>query len=141
MAVNKDDRRDHALDAEWAVLGSLLIDPGIQQPLFAKVRPEHFMNQANRLIFTAARDLYRAGEPVDAVTVRAKVGQEYTDYLRQLRDMTPTSANWREYAALMHSQATTQRIKNLAQYILENAVTLDDCRQPVSYTHLTLPTP
>ena len=26
--------------------------------------------------------------------------------------------------------STTQRIKNLAQYILENAVTLDDCRQP-----------
>lgn len=131
MAVNKDDRRDHALDAEWAVLGSLLIDPGIQQPLFAKVRPEHFMNQANRLIFTAARDLYRAGEPVDAVTVRAKVGQEYTDYLRQLRDMTPTSANWEIYAQIMEEQTAHAKIRDLASKLLEQP-TLDDCRALVA---------
>lgn len=131
MAVNKDDRRDHALDAEWAVLGSLLIDPGIQQPLFAKVRPEHFMNQSNRLIFTAARDLFRAGEPVDAVTVRAKVGQEYTDYLRQLRDMTPTSANWEIYAQIMEEQTAHAKIRELASKLLEQP-TLDDCRALVA---------
>ena len=131
MAVNKDDRRDHTLDAEWAVLGSLLIDPGIQQPLFAKVRPEHFMNQSNRLIFTAARDLFRAGDPVDAVTVRAKVGQEYTNYLRQLIEMTPTSANWEIYAQIMGEQTAHAKIRELASKLLEQP-TLDDCRALVA---------
>lgn len=44
MGVSRDNaaRREHALDAEQAVLGSFLIDTNIQQQLFAQVRPEDF---------------------------------------------------------------------------------------------------
>lgn len=137
MAMSKDTLRDHALDAEWAVLGSLLIDSGIQQPLFAKVRPEDFMSSDNRMIFLAARDLFRAGEPVDAVTVRSKVGQAYTNYLRQLLDMTPTSANWEVYAEIMHQQAAHARLRDLASRLLDQP-TLDDCRALVADMGQTL---
>lgn len=131
MAVNKDSLREHALDAEWAVLGSLLIDPRVQQPLFAKVRPEDFMAPDNRQIFIAARELFRAGEPVDAVTVRAKVGQEYTNYLKQLKDVTPTSANWEVYAEIMREQAAHAKLRDLATRLLEQP-TLGDCRALVA---------
>lgn len=131
MAVSKDHLREHELDAEWAVLGSLLIDPGVQQPLFAKVRAEDFMSQTNRLIFLAARDLFRAGDPVDAVTVRARVGKEYTGYLRQLLETTPTSANWTVYAQIMQEQAAHARLRDLASRLLEQP-TLEDCRSIVA---------
>ena len=131
MAVmSHEDRVDHQLDAERGVIGSLLIDESLVREMVSVVDTQDFLNPANRLIFQAARQLFRAGKPVDALTIRDRVGSQYSDYMTQLIEITPTSANWREYAALMHSQATTQRIKNLAQYILENAVTLDDCRQP-----------
>ena len=129
-AMSHEDRLDHQLDAERGVIGSLLIDESLVRDMVSVVDAQDFLNPANRLIFQAARQLFRDGKPVDALTIRDRVGSQYSDYMTQLMEITPTSANWREYAALMHSQATTQRIKNLAQYILENAVTLDDCRQP-----------
>ena len=129
-AMSHEDRLDHQLDAERGVIGSLLIDESLVREMVSVVDAQDFLNPANRLIFQAARQLLRDGKPVDALTIRDRVGSQYSDYMTQLMEITPTSANWREYAALMHSQATTQRIKNLAQYILENAVTLDDCRQP-----------
>lgn len=129
-AMIHEDRLDHQLDAERGVIGSLLIDESLVREMVSVVDAQDFLNPANRLIFQAARQLFRDGKPVDALTIRDRVGSQYSDYMTQLMEITPTSANWREYAALMHSQATTQRIKNLAQYILENAVTLDDCRQP-----------
>lgn len=129
-AMSHDDRLDHQLDAERGVIGSLLIDESLVREMVSVVDAQDFLNPANRLIFQAARQLFRDGKPVDAMTIRDRVGSQYSDYMTQLIEITPTSANWREYAALMHSQATTQRIKNLAQYILEHAVTLDDCRQP-----------
>lgn len=129
-AMSHEDRLDHQLDAERGVIGALLIDESLVREMVSVVDAQDFLNPANRLIFQAARQLFRDGKPVDALTIRDRVGSQYSDYMTQLMEITPTSANWREYAALMHSQATTQRIKNLAQYILENAVTLDDCRQP-----------
>lgn len=129
-AMSHEDRLDHQLDAERGVIGSLLIDESLVREMVSVVDAQDFLNPANRLIFQAARQLFRDGKPVDAMTIRDRVGSQYSDYMTQLIEITPTSANWREYAALMHSQATIQRIKNLAQYILENAVTLDDCRQP-----------
>ena len=129
-AMSHEDRLDHQLDAERGVIGSLLIDESLVREMVSVVDAQDFLNPANRLIFQAARQLFRDGKPVDALTIRDRVGSQYSDYMTQLMEITPTSANWREYAALMHSQATTQRIKNLAQYILENSVTLDDCRQP-----------
>lgn len=129
-AMSREDRLDHQLDAERGVIGSLLIDESLVREMVSVVDTQDFLNPANRLIFQAARQLFRDGKPVDALTIRDRVGSQYSDYMTQLIEITPTSANWREYAALMHSQTTTQRIKNLAQSILENAVTLDDCRQP-----------
>ena len=130
MAV-RDEAPDGRLDAERAVLGSLLIDPGIQQQLFARVRPEDFLSETNRRIFTEARQLFRAGEKVDGFTVRARIGEQYTDYLVQLLEITPTSANWEVYAGLMREQADHQRLRDLAERLLE-APSLEDCRPLVA---------
>lgn len=124
------DKRDRQLDAERAVIGSLLIDPSITRELLAVVREQDFIHPTNRLIFNTVRTLFRSGVPVDAVTVRARIGEQYTDYLVQLMEITPTAANWEPYALMMHEQAAVQRARALADP-LSLAVTLDDCR-PIS---------
>ena len=125
--MSHEEKLDHQLDAERAVLGSLLVDGAIVRDVLSSVSEQDFLNASNRLIFQAARALFRLGSPVDAFTIRDKVGGQYSDYLAQLIEITPTSANWKAYAEAMHSQATLQRIKNLAQN-LNDATTLDDCR-------------
>ena len=127
MAMSHEDKLDHQLDAERAVIGSMLIDPEIVRDVLMTVSSKDFLNPANRLIFQTARALFQTGGPVDAVTIRDRIGPDYNGYMMELMDITPTSANWREYAAMMHSQATLQRVRDLADK-LAIAVTLEDCR-------------
>ena len=127
MAMSHEDKLDRQLDAEQAVIGSLLIDERIVREVLSTVDVRDFLNPTNRLIFQAARKLFRDGKTVDRFSIRDQVGSQYSDYMVQLMDITPTSANWREYAAMMHSQATLQRVRELADK-LAIAVTLEDCR-------------
>lgn len=126
-----DMSRTPQLEAEQAVLGSILQDEGITRDALAAVLEQDFVNPVNRKIFRAMRTLFRAGHPVDAITVRGAVGMDYSDYLLQLLEITPTAANWREYADLMRQQAALHRAKGLAEKISE-ATALDDIRDAVA---------
>lgn len=127
MAMTSQEKRDGSLEAERAVIGAMLIEPGIVRDVVGKVAAEDFLHPTNRLIFQTARALFRAGEPVDGITIRGRIGQQYSDYLVQMMEITPTAANWTEYADLMHEQTTLARIRALADK-LTAAVTLEDCR-------------
>ena len=119
--------QDQQLNAEMAVIGSMLIDESIIGDVLGKVDPRDFYAPQNRIIFQAARDLFRSGSPVDPVTIRGKIGDEFTPYMLDLMDVTPTAASWEAYADVMHEQATLFRIKELADQ-LADATTLEDCR-------------
>lgn len=119
------------LAAENAVIGSLLLDERLASHILAAVDPKDFANRANMQIFQAARALLREGCPVDPVTIRGKLGTEYEPWLLELMETTPTSANWREYAAIMRDQAALSRIKELAVALSESA-DLDGCREKIA---------
>lgn len=132
MAVNAQEQQpDRRLDAERAVLGSMLIDESIVRDVLACVEATDFLAPANRLVYQAARKLFRASEPVDAITIRSQIGEEYTNYLMQLMEITPTSANWKIYADMMRQQTALQRVKDMAAD-LSAAVTLDECRDTIA---------
>lgn len=129
----KDSRP--SLEAEQAVAGSLLVagakgDTETIRGLLSQVQEEDLLNPVNKEAFQAARTLFRSGAAVDPITIRDKIGGQYSDYLVQLMDITPTTANWPEWAQAAHEQAAVQRARALAEP-LSLAVTLDDCR-PVS---------
>ena len=124
-----------SLDAEQAVIGSLLIagtrgEMDTIRDLLSLVQEEDLLNPVDKAVFQAARTLFRSGSPVDPITIRDRIGGQYADYLGQLIEITPTTANWREWAEAMHEQAAVQRARALAEP-LSLAVTLEDCR-PVS---------
>lgn len=119
------------LDAENAVIGSLLIDESIAPQLLSSVSAGDFGNDENRKIFQAARLLLREGSPVDPITIRGKLGVEIEQRLIQLMEVTPTSANWREYVAAMKDQAAMSRIRDIARE-LTAATTMEDCRSSVA---------
>lgn len=132
MALNDPG---HSLDAEYAVIGSLLVagasgETDTIRELLSLVRAGDILNPVDKQIFQAARTLFRSGGPVDPITIRDRIGGEHSDYMRQLIEITPTAANWREWAGIMHEQAAVQRARALADR-LALAVTLDDCR-PIS---------
>lgn len=133
MAIDLDFERkmDSALEAEQAVVGALLIDESLVQQILSAVDAKDFLFSEHRLIFQAARALFREGIPVDPVTISGRIGSKHNDLLVQLMEVTPTAANWSAYADLMREQAALRRIKDLAIQ-LDGAVTLDDCRETIA---------
>lgn len=119
------------LDAENAVIGSLLIDESIVPDVLARVDAADFVDPGNKRVFQAARLLLREGASVDPVTIRGKLGPDVEQRLLQLMEITPTSANWREYADAMHEQAVTARIRGIAQELTE-ATGVEECRSRIA---------
>ncbi|MFR0798507.1 MAG: DnaB-like helicase N-terminal domain-containing protein [Oscillospiraceae bacterium] len=110
-----DAQPSAGLEAERAVLGALLIDESIVSQVLAEVDERDFTSTSNRLIFQAAREVFREGGHADAITINAKLGyasgSPQQQQLIDLMKVTPTSASWREYAQLMREQAALGRIR------------------------------
>lgn len=115
-------------DAQVGVLGSLLIDaPHVAGMVMHRTREDDYTGEL-RTIFTACRDLFQAGKPIDAVTVRGVVGPEYTKRLHELMEYTPTAANVEAYIDLTIEQAKLFRLQGLSLQ-LASAVTLEDAQK------------
>ena len=107
------------LDAEYSVIGCLLVDPSIAGELLYRTRPEDFTVPELRTVYNAAVKLFGAGRPVDAVTIRGVCGAEYNDLLMQCMDVTPTSFGWRTYISAMQEQTRVTRLRTLAAELAE----------------------
>ena len=107
------------LDAEYSVIGCLLVDPSIAGELLSRTREEDFTIPELRTVYKAAVKLFAAGRPVDAVTIRGVCGAEYNDLLMQCMDVTPTSFGWRTYISAMQEQTRVTRLRTLAAELAE----------------------
>lgn len=116
--------------AEQAVIGCMLRDSSLVPKILAAVDEEDFGTDPCRRAYQAARSLFRAGSPVDPITIRNELGAESGRWLAELMDLTPSPSAWEDYAQLMHEQAALRRIQDYASGLLQ-AVRLEDCREAV----------
>ena len=106
----------HSPQAEQAVLGSMLIDPDCIKDVMDKLQPEDFYLRANRDIFETIYHMFIYSRPIDGVTVagemeRSGVYNDNTrDYLVQLMDVTPTSANVMEYVKIVLDKSLMRQV-------------------------------
>ena len=127
--VTEDALTPRILDAEQAVLGSMLIEESLVGPVIAEVEDSDFTFSLYRTIFQAMKQLFRAGEVVDPVTVCNKLGSD--DSIRttvlQLMEITPTAASIWAYVPIMKEQARLWRLKELGAK-LHDAQHMDDAK-------------
>jgi len=64
-----DKLQPHNVEAEEAVIGSLLIDPDVIIKLAPVLAAKDFYIERNGMIYQAVRDLWQAGKPSDLVTL------------------------------------------------------------------------
>lgn len=119
------------LEAENAVMGALLLDERLAPHILAAVDTADICDAVNRRIYQAARALLLEDKPIDPVTIRNQMGAEYEQRILQLMEVTPTTANWREYAAIMHEQAVMARIRDMAHDLMAEP-TLEGCRGKIA---------
>ena len=116
----------HSLEAEQSVLGSMLIDSRCVSEVVGIVRPEDFYLQANREIYETIYEMFSYSQVIDPVTVLDKMRergvydeQNSTKYLMQLMEITPTAANVKQYATIVHDKALLRRLSETASDIVE----------------------
>ena len=114
----------HSLEAEQSVLGSILIDPDCAKEVMSRLRTSDFYLQQNREIYEALCSMFTCGRPIDGVTLCSEMekagvynGDTTYSYLNQLVEITPTSANVLEYAAIVRDKAILRAIAQAASEI------------------------
>ena len=110
----------HSLEGEQAVLGSMLIDPDCVKNVMDRLRPGDFYLRQNREIFETIYTMFSYARPIDGITVfgemeKAGLTDDSTrSYLAQLMEITPTSANVMEYAAIVQDKALLRSVAQAA---------------------------
>lgn len=114
-----------SLEAEQAILGSLLIDRDVLLKLESILSPDDFYDQGNKLIYEVILDLSRKGVPVDIVTLSNELkGRDLTekvggiDYIIQLASNVPTTANFEYYANIIKDKSVRRKLLKVGNTIL-----------------------
>ncbi len=116
----------HSLEAEQSVLGSMLIDSRCVSDVVGMVRPQDFYLQTNRDIYETIYEMFSYSQVIDPVTVLDKMRergtfdeQTSTKYIMQLMEITPTAANVKQYAKIVHDKAMLRELSTAASDIIE----------------------
>ncbi len=100
------------LEAEKALLGSMLLDKEARLKAIEEVKEEYFYKESHRLVFSAILSLFEKNEPVDLVTLAEKLKAQGsledaggTAYLASLMDTVPSSANIEHYLKIVRDNS------------------------------------
>ena len=114
----------HNLEAEEAVIGSLLIDGECFSRVAPVLQPGDFYRERNQLCFAAAMSLFQRDQAIDQLTLAGELARtEKLDevggmaYLSHLVSITPTSAHSEEYAEIVSRTSTMRKLIDAAAQI------------------------
>lgn len=114
------------IEAEQAVLGSLLTDKDAVISAIEVLKVDDFYREDNKAIYTAILNLYQNGEPVDIITLKSELIAEGTfekigglEYLANLPEKVPTTANVQKYIKIVQEKSTLRQLINAANEIIE----------------------
>lgn len=115
----------HDLEAEQAVLGSMLTDKDAVISAIETLRPEAFYREDNRIIYEAILNLYNNSEPIDIITLKAELESlgkfeqvGGLEYLASLPDKVPTTANVQKYINIVEEKGILRNLIRTANEII-----------------------
>jgi len=100
------------LEAEMALLGSILIDRELMPLISELVNASDFYSHIHAIIYAAALQLYERGEPIDKVTLVEELRQQSQleriggpTYLSSLLETIPTAGSAEYYARIVREKS------------------------------------
>ncbi|MBU2980122.1 replicative DNA helicase [Alteromonas sp. C1M14] len=116
----------HSIEAEQAILGSMLIDPESWDKVAEVVTENDFYNHSHQVIFKVVLALLGKSQPIDLITVSEALEHQNQledaggfAYLAELAKNTPSSANVTTYAKIVSERAITRELIGVAHEIAE----------------------
>jgi len=117
-----------SMEAEQAVLGSVLIDPACIPIVQAVLRPEHFYLPQHQAIFGVMAELEAVGGKIDPLIVLDKLKKEEVydeaggrNYLFQMAQAVPSTANVESYAHIVREKFYIRTLITVSQEIIQSA--------------------
>ena len=117
-----------SMEAEQAVLGSVLIDPACMSLVQVILRPEHFYLPQHRSIFGVMVEIEAVGGRIDPLLVldRLKKDDVYDEtggrnYLFQMAQAVPSTANVESYAQIVREKFYVRTLISVSQEIIQAA--------------------
>lgn len=115
----------HNLEAEQALLGSMLLSPEAVEGGLNAVGADDFYRPAHARIYRAMSELYARSIPVDHLSVADRLESSGEldaaggkAYLVDLADAVPTTANWSRYGEIIKRTAMLRQLIGAATQIV-----------------------
>jgi len=109
------------IDAETGVLGSIIIDPAVLDPIARFLRPSDFYRDAHRLIYESVLRVSRSGTPADFITICDDLERQGkledvggASYITSLINGVPTSGNVEYYGRIVERCSILRRLIHAA---------------------------
>lgn len=107
----------HSIEAEQSVIGSMLMGREAVMAAGEILVPEDFYQQQYGIIFESMVELFNEGRPVDVVTLQDRLKEKDVppeisnmEFVRDLLNAVPTSANVKYYANIVKDKATLRKL-------------------------------
>lgn len=116
------------LEAERAVLGSILLLPEVFDEVALLVRPGDFYDDPNRVIYQHLLDMHDSGQRIDAMLLveRLRKAEAYESvggaaYLAEIAKQVPTAAHAEYYARIVAEKAVLRSLVHAGTDIVHDA--------------------
>ena len=116
------------LDAEQALLGSMLLDAGVADSVIARITEDAFYSEPHRMVFKAIQAVRVQGGAVDIVTIMEALRQAGTlelvggaTYISVLGNSVPNVEHWEDHLKIVQEKATFRALKAEALRLQELA--------------------
>lgn len=112
------------LEAEQAVLGSIIIDNNLMIKVVELLKPKSFSSEQNQNVFKAMLELAESSEPIDEILIGDRLKEKGKleevggyPYLAELIDCAPSSGNIVYYARIIQEHALLRDLIETANQI------------------------
>ncbi|MFI3114620.1 MAG: replicative DNA helicase [Clostridia bacterium] len=129
----------HSLEAEQAVLGSLLMNPASVPVAIEALNSDDFFLPLNKQIFETIHSMFTNSQAIDAVTLLDKINfGDYAEndanrlYILQIMEITPSSANVNEYIQIIRDKSMLRSIIDAMSEITHLAFSSQDSASDIS---------
>lgn len=113
------------IEAEQAVIGSMLTDQDAVSSAIEVLKPEDFYREDNKLIYSAILNIYNRAEPIDIITLKAELTSMGKleavgglEYIVELPEKVPTTANVDRYIKIVEEKSMLRSLIKTANEIL-----------------------
>lgn len=129
----------NSLEAEQSLIGSMIMDRDAIMSASEILIKEDFYHQQYGILFEAMVELFNNREPVDLITLQNKLKEKDVppeisslEYVKDLVDAVPTSANAKYYAEIVKDKSLLRRMIHTTEGIT------NDCYQGTEATEILL---